>query len=257
MFTKQNLKALSETVASALKMIVLFFVPLSVIVFILRVPVIQLLASKKVEVGLVDATALALALYALGFIFYASEMVLMQTYFSLQNTWLPTLVGAAASFAQIGFLYVAFDVLEQRGSAAAGWMRARGVTPFIVVALAYPLSRAFKNLLLGAVLHFELKLFHLRDLASFLPKVAVVSGITGLAAWGAWRGVAGLEPSGLLKVLRLGVPSAAALVVFLSALFALRKVGWGVVEFDLIIRWLHETGWQKFRARLRRGGKTE
>ena len=251
MFTKQNLKALSETVAHAIKMIALFFVPLSVIVFVLRVPVIELLASKKVEAGLVDATALALALYALGFVFYATEMVLMQSFFSLQNTWLPTLVGAVASFGQIGMLYVAFDVLEGSDSAAKAWLGGVGVTPFVAVALAYPLSRAFKNIILGAALHHRLKLFRVRDGMSFVPQVALISAVTGVATRAAWLSVCGIGTTFLGKIVRLGVPSAVAAVAFLGALFALKRIGWPVAEFDIILKWLHETGWQKIKGKLK------
>ena len=251
MFTKQNVKELANVVSRAVKMIVLFFLPLTIVVVILRAPVIELLASKKVEAGLVDATALALALYALGFIFYASEMVLMQSFFSLQNTWLPTLIGAVASFGQIGLLYVAFDVLEGPDSAAKAWLGGVGVTPFVAVALAYPLSRAFKNIILGAALHRRLKLFHVRDCVSFAPQVAVVSAVTGVATWAAWLGVYGVGTTLPGKIVRLGVPSAAATVAFLGALFALKRIGWPVAEFDVILKWLHDTGWQKIKGKLK------
>ncbi|MFH1730516.1 MAG: lipid II flippase MurJ [Planctomycetota bacterium] len=255
MFTKQNLAGLSNVVGRALKMIVLFFLPLTIVVVILRLPVIELLASNKVTPELIGATALALALYSLSFIFYASEMVLMQSFFSLQNTWLPTLIGAVASFAQIGFLYVALNVLEGPDSAAKTWLSGAGLTPFVMVALAYPLSRAFKNIVLGAALHAHLKLFRLRDCVSFVPQVALLSAVTGLATWAVWLGVEGIGPTFIGKVVRLGVPSAASAAAFLGTLFALRKVGWPVAEFDIILEWLHETGWQKIKSRL--GGKQE
>ena len=251
MFTKQNLADLSNVVGRAIKMIVLFFLPLTIVVVILRLPVIELLASNKVKPELIGATALALALYSLSFIFYASEMVLMQTFFSVQNTWLPTLIGAAASFAQIGFLYVAFNVLEGPDSAAKAWLSGAGLTPFVMVALAYPLSRALKNVILGAALHVHLKLFRLRDCASFAPQVALLSAVTGLATWAVWLGVEGVGPTLIGKVVRLGVPSAAACAAFIGTLLALRKIGWPVAEFDIILEWLHETGWQKIKSKLR------
>jgi len=298
MFTKQNLKALSEVVSHAIKMIVLLFLPLTAVVVILRQPVIELLALKGVDPQLVDATALALALYSLGFIFYATEMVLMQTYFSLQNTWLPTLIGAVASFAQIGFLYVAFDVVRSQESAAGAWLRAHGLTPFIVVALAYPLSRGFKNLILCGILHLELRLFRARDALRFVAQAVLVSAATALVAW-EWLWVGALAkwrllqqlvamgrpfvklvklkiatpdgvveelvptgmPTGLAvaigRVVALGIPAVAVLIAFLGTLILLKKLRWPVAEFDIILKWLHETGWQKVKAKLKRGGKTQ
>ncbi|MFW6158381.1 MAG: murein biosynthesis integral membrane protein MurJ [Planctomycetota bacterium] len=257
MFTRKNLEGLAETVAHALKMIALFFLPLTVITVILRLPVIELLASREVvDADLVGPTALALALYSFSFIFYASEMVLMQTFFSLQNTWLPTLIGALASLGQVGFLYALFRIMEGGESAAKTWLLGTGATPFIIVALAYPISRAAKNLVLGGALHARIRLFHLHDLVVFLPKVAAVSGATGLATWAVWEAVRGLSPSGLLKVVRLGVPSLAALGVFIAALFALRRLGWSIAEFDIILRWLRDTGWQKIKARLPGGNRS-
>ncbi len=251
MFTKQNLRALAEVVGSALKMIVLFLLPLTVMVVILRVPIIELLGSRKVKPELVDATALALALYSLAFIFYASEMALMQTYFSLQNTWIPAVVGAVSSLAQVGFLYVAFDVIEGPPSAARSWLAAHNITQFIVVALAYPLSRALKNLILVWLLQMRLKLFRLRDAVVFVPQVALVAAATGLATWRAWLVVAELDGAGLVKLVRLAAPSAVGVAAFFGALFVLRWAGWPVREFELVLRWFRETGWQRMKAMLR------
>jgi peptidoglycan biosynthesis protein MviN/MurJ (putative lipid II flippase) len=291
MFTRQNLEALSETVAHALKMVALFFLPLTVLTVVLRRPVIELLASKEVTQDLIAATALALGLYALGFVFYACEMILMQTYFSLQNTWLPTLIGAVASFGQIGFLWLALRLLgpDAPDTAARAWLMRHGITLFLAVAAAYPLSRMFKNVILGGVLHFRLKLFHVRDTASYVPQIVLVSAAAGLMArvwrpWGAWakwslmRRLIALggpfevtttwevdkeiemaaqtgAPSELTVLLGravgLAIPSVAALAAFLLALLLLRRIGWPMVEFDMILRWLRETGWGKIKARLR------
>jgi len=61
--------------------------------------------------------------------------------------------------------------------------------------------------------------------------------------------------SAVVKVVRLGSPAVAALVGFFGSLFALRKLGWPVAEFDLILNWVREAGWQKIRTKLRGGGK--
>jgi len=258
MFTKQDLKGLGTVASRAVKMIVLFFLPLTVVVVILRLPVIQVLAlAKDVKPELVGATALALALYALGFVFYACEMVFMQSFFSLQNTWLPTLIGAVASFGQIVFLYVAFDVLEGPDSAAKAWLGGAGLTPFVMVALAFPLSRAFKNVILGGALHGRLRLFSGRDLASFVPQVGIVSVVTGAATWAAWSAVSGISPTLIGRIVRLGVPSLAAAAAFLGALFALKKTGWPIEEVDIIVAWLRDTGWQKIRGKLRGKGNDQ
>jgi peptidoglycan biosynthesis protein MviN/MurJ (putative lipid II flippase) len=209
MFTKQDLKGLSAVVSRAIKMIVLFFLPLTIITVILREPVIELLASRKGSDVVIDATALALALYALGFIFYAAEMVMMQTCFSLQNTWLPTLIGALASFGQVGFIYVAFRAVRDPNSEIGTWLAGWGMTPLIVVAVAYPLSRAAKNLVLGLILHVRLRLVHVRDLVRFVPQVALVTGYVGAAAR-VWRPVGELAQAVATRALiQWGGPFAA------------------------------------------------
>jgi peptidoglycan biosynthesis protein MviN/MurJ (putative lipid II flippase) len=253
LFTKQNLAALSETVARALKMIVLVVLPFTAVVVILRLPVMQLVSSKQVDAQLIDATSLALALYALGFVFYAVEAVLMQTFFSLQNTWVPALVGGIASLGQVWFLYLAFHKPEGgETSAAAAWLAGIGLTPFMIIGIAFPLSRAVKNVVLAGVLHAKVKLFHVRDVAAFVPQVLIVTGATALLTWAAWLAVGGVKIAGIVgKAVRLGVPCTAALAGFLGALFLLKWIGWPVAEFDIILRWLHETGWQKIKARVR------
>jgi peptidoglycan biosynthesis protein MviN/MurJ (putative lipid II flippase) len=250
MFTKQDLKGLSAVVGRAIKMIVLFFLPLTVITVVLAEPVIELLASKKGSDVVIDATALALALYALGFIFYAAEMVMMQTYFSLQNTWLPTLVGSLASFGQVGFIYLAFQAVRDPNSGVGRWMTGYGITPFIVVAVAFPLSRAAKNVALGGILHAKLRLVHLRDLYRFVPQVVLVTAAPGLAAW-ATRDTVTLKSEGLItKAIGLGVPSLAAMVAFFAVLFLLRLIRWPVEEFDFILHWVREQGIAKIKAKL-------
>ncbi len=252
MFTQKDMGGLAETVGHALKMIALFFLPLTVITVILRRPVIELLGGE-IDQRVLHATALALALYSLSFVFYASEMVLMQTFFSLQNTWVPTLIGACASLGQVGFLYFLFRAMGSAEAADGSAFLGVGA-PFVVVALAYPVSRLAKNLVLGTVLHAKLRLFHWRDVVVFLPKVAVVSALTGAATWAAWQGIQVLPSTRLLRFVRLGVPSLVAFATFVAALFGLRLMGWSIAEFDIILDWVRHTGWAKIRKRFGGGG---
>lgn len=247
MFTKQDLPALSGVVSKSIKMVALFFLPLTAVTVVLSGPIIDVMTSEKVARPVVTAASFALAIYALGFVFYTIEMVLMQTFFSLQNTWTPTIVGAAASFAQIGFLYVAFAVMEKNPQ---NWFASAGLTPFIVVVMAFPISRALKNIVLAAILHRRLGLFSGRDAYRFIPQVILLTAASGAVAWFSLKGLAGMS-----EIIRAAVPALAAALTFGALLVVFKKISWQVYEFELIADWLRETGLQKICSKMR--GKNE
>ena len=135
MAKEKDYKQFGAVVTGALKLLALFFVPITVGTILLRRPVVQFLYDwgKWTDVS-TDLTSLALGLYVIALTFYSAEAILMQSFFSMQNTWIPVAVGLAASSLQVLGLWAAISYFH--------------LNEFYCVALAFPLSRILKNVVL-------------------------------------------------------------------------------------------------------------
>lgn len=172
--SRRNLSMLGGLVTKALHMLALGFVPLTVMTVILADPVIRLVFDRGDWPAVHLAyTSRALQFLALGLVVYASEYVIMQGYFSLQRMWVPTLTGIMATFLHFALLALPIYVFRMD----------HPLQIFVVVALAYPVSRLFKNLVLLVVLRRHVPVLSGRKSLVFVGKLAIVSLAVGLATW--------------------------------------------------------------------------
>ena len=167
-------KMLGKIITKAIRMLALGFVPLTVMTIILAGPVSRLVLDRGTWAPVhLHYTALALALLAIGLIMYAWEYVVMQGYFSLQRMWAPALMGIIATGFQFAFLAIPIYVLGYDYP----------VQIFFLAALAYPVSRYFKNLILLLMLRQHLPLLPARETAIFALKLVVFTAAVGGATW--------------------------------------------------------------------------
>jgi len=148
-----------------IRMVVLFFVPLAALTVVLRRPIIQLLFDRGnwTEYHLSHAGD-ALGLYILSLPFFALENPIQQSFFAMQRMWTPTLVGFLGTGFHILFLFVGIE-----------WL---GFGYFAVVALVYVAARAFKNVILLAVMRYHVRILPWRESVVFLAKaLAVTMGV--------------------------------------------------------------------------------
>jgi len=183
---KRNKEELSELVNRAVRMIALFFIPLSVTMAILAQPLMQLVFDRgNWQPEHLHYGGIALAFYISGLFFYAVENVLMQTFFSMQQMWTPTIIGLVAAVFHVGFLFTCDYFMHLTDGSAESQLRL-----FYVVILSFPLSRAFKNLLLMAVLRMRVKILPLMPTAVFAAKVAALCILLGGGVFAAYRFIA-------------------------------------------------------------------
>ena len=165
---------LGDVVTKALRMLALWFVPLTVMTVMLADPVSRLVFDRGDWAAVhLHYTALALALLALGLVVYAWEYVITQAYFSVQRMWTPSLMGIAATVFHFALLAVPIYVLGYDYP----------VHIFFLVALVYPASRVFKNVLLLALLRRHLPVLPGRASLVFAAKLTALSVAVGLATW--------------------------------------------------------------------------
>ncbi len=237
---KRDIKGIGRVSGRALKIIMLFFVPLTAVTIILSLPIMQVLGDTGNwdEVKAYQA-GVALALLASAIIFMGAENVLMQTFFSMQRTALPSAVGVVFSLVPSFGLYL---VVERMGYNSP-------YQSLLAVCIAYSGARALKNIVLFAFLQKQIRMFSWREGLAFGGKLILISAAVAGVAWFAYRPMlahvpvtalgAGKLQFKLAKCLHLAVPSAAALAVFLAGCVLLR-----VEEFQIVVQWVKDKGWK-------------
>jgi len=240
---KKQTENLSKVVGRTVRLVALFFVPLTCVTIVMAGPVMRMLADRgDWSATDVRSAAIALGLLSTGMFFMSIENVLMQTFFSLQRVILPTVLGIVFSGLYSIGLYVTIDVLGYREPEQA----------FLIVCIAYPLPRILKNTALAFFLHRQVSLFTLRRGTVFVAQIATICAAVAASAWIVYRGVERLLPlpqvteRGIhvefefVKAVHLGAPSAVALVVFVAGCVLLR-----VEEFRIAVQWVRDKGWRK------------
>ena len=264
---QRDRKSFALIFSRAVRMIALFFVPLTIVLAICGRSVMRLCFDPgNWSPADADQAGIAIALYASALFFYAVENVLMQAFFSLQRVVAPTFIGMALSLAQVGALFLLIRGL--------GYDKPNQI--FYIVLIAFPVTRALKNFILMLILRIRLRDGAPRGGALFLLRLAILTLVVGGATWGAQRITARFVnpdryaaprvmldtrkpqdaaapqdktaldrpvrriPFEISKFILAAVPALAATAVFLIACFLLR-----IEEFRIILNWLRERGWKK------------
>lgn len=241
MAKEKDYKQLGSVVTRTLKFLALFFIPVTIATIVMRRPVVQFLYDwGKWSETSTYWTSLALGCYAISIVFYSSEVILMQSFFSMQNTWIPVSVGLVSSSLQIAGLYVAVTVFD--------------LNRFYCVALAYPLSRIIKNIALIGIMKKKMPILSAGETSLFLGKMAVICAGVGGAMYAVDLHVAPMlelqeGARGLLNPLiaaRLIIASLGGAAAFVSLCYILR-----LEEARLFVDWVREEGWGRIRNRMR------
>lgn len=195
-----------QTLANALRGVLLLALPASAGLMLLRVPIIGLLYGRNQfdEVS-IQMTAWALLWYATGLVAHAALEVLARTFYALRDTFTPVRVGIFAMLLNVGFSF-AFSRLFR----ALGWLPHGGL------ALANSLATALESAILFILMRRRLNGIHLPEvLRGGLRGVLATLGMC-LALWG-WLSLPGL---GRLAQVAGGVTLGAA--AYLLGLVALQ-----------------------------------
>jgi len=251
---RREMDTFADLMTKTLRLLALVFVPLTVMVVLLGGPIMRIVWDQ----GAWGATEvyyarLAMGLYAVGLFVYAVEPVVMQSFFSMQNVWWPIGLGLAATAFHVGFLLLLVEGFQMRSPDQL----------FIPVALSFPVSRIFKNVILIAVLKRRVReVFPARrTLVFFLKLLALTAGVgavTGLTAGPVASafplvspGAGGSRMTFLLdKTLHFAIPFSLGAGAGVAILFALQ-----FEEARDIVAWVRRKGWRELRAKLTRRGE--
>lgn len=173
---KDDRNALGAFLTRSSRMLLLVFLPMTVVIVVLSVP----LAQALFQTGKVSAADAAMAgqinaCYSLVIPFYALETILMQAYFSTRRMVAVTVIGIFFSALSMGISAVAIF----------GY-KLTGIEAVMAIALGWTFSRALKTLtLIGVLKATGLPLLPNLPLAGFLLRALPLAAACGVTAWGA------------------------------------------------------------------------
>ena len=166
---------------SSMRMLVFLFVPATVVLFILSEPTLRVVyQSGEFNEESLRLTAPALEFYALGMLAQALECVILQTFYSLKNTLVPTLIGLGTTALHIGLSWWLVSTLSADDP--------RGL------ALAYTLARYVKVIVAFGFLAVALKGLPLGPHGGFVAKVLLASAAMAVVMHLAYGGIIAWHP---------------------------------------------------------------
>ncbi len=159
-------RRVTEAFLGASRLMVFVFLPLTVACLMLGEEVITLLYKRgSFSEGSVTMTAAPFAVYALGLVFYALEIIANQVYYAHRDTKTPFYLGLVASTVQILIAYFAGLVLGLNN---------------VGIALGLTCGKAVKVVTQWVFLRSRLDGFELDKLAALLVKAGVASAAMGV-----------------------------------------------------------------------------
>ncbi len=119
-YADRNIKALRSTTNYGLRFIFFLTVPASALMFVLALPIVQLLLQSG-KYGADDAyrASEALKFYAIGIFAWSGQSILSRTFYSLKNTKVPTVVGTLATLMFLPMNRPLMHLMGYRGLALA------------------------------------------------------------------------------------------------------------------------------------------
>jgi murein biosynthesis integral membrane protein MurJ len=212
--SKDNKEKLGEILTISGRMLLVIFVPMSLVVIIYGPELVKLLVMGKFSQEDAHLAGISMACYSLVLPAYGLEMLLMQAFFARKKMYLITFVGIACS---------AFSILiSYLGVIKFG---ASGATALIIIASGYVLCRTLKTIILIAVLKQAVPMFKWRESCSFFIRLTIVGVTAAAAVWLAFRlfdaGI-GVPVKKNMLILKLVFGGGMAVFVFLAGTLLLK-----------------------------------
>lgn len=168
---KKDLKKLADLLSGACRMLLLLFVPLSLILVFLAPGASAVIAGGTVSAQEARWAATSMACYTLVLPAYALEPILMQGFFAQKKTTAVVVVGILCSTLSMLISFVAIRLGSLGGEQA-----------LMAIALGYTFSRILKTGLLSIFLRRSLPVLPLRSTVIFLVKLLPLSLLAALLA---------------------------------------------------------------------------
>lgn len=164
---QKNWEGLKETLSSGLRLAALVTIPSAVGLAVLRYPIVRIIYERgSFDEAATTATASAVLCYSAGIVATAFNSLFICTFYGMQKTTIPVLIGAVKTVANIILDYILVLSLAHAGLALANTIASFISTFILFIALSRRLG------------HFSSFRFFLT-----LGKVILASAVMGLAAF--------------------------------------------------------------------------
>jgi len=202
-----------ERLTGALRGVLFLAIPATVGLVVLGEPVITVLFEHGAWTReSTQATAWALAFFAVGVVGFAALEILSRAFYALSDTRTPVGVGVVAMVANIALSLVFIRFIGDPNDLSRG--------PFAGLALANAVTTLVEALALWWLLRRRIGSMGDRALAGITLRLLAAAGIMGLVVW-LLLGV--LEPSGPLLVVAGGTAAGAVVFFGLATLFGIEE----------------------------------
>lgn len=162
-------------VTQTIRMLVWFFVPLSIVLAAAALPsCLVAYGGKKIGAAEGAHIAMVVQLFCLQLPFLAMEMMMMQVFFSSRRMIAPTAAGIVLSIASAGTMCL---IIFGGGIKDAGHV-------LFIVALCLVLARILKSFVLIVLLKSSVPVLPLAETAAYAVRLVIAGGCAAAAAWG-------------------------------------------------------------------------
>jgi putative peptidoglycan lipid II flippase len=166
---QRDFTRLRSTSSGGIRALLFLTIPSSVLMFVLAVPIVQLLLQHgKFHAPDTQLAAGALAFYCIGIFAWSAQSILSRSFYALQDTRTPVIIGTAVTLVFIPMNLLFMNVLH---------LGIRGL------ALATSVAATLHMLVMLLVLRKRLSGFETGKLLTSIGKTVVASGMAGLACW--------------------------------------------------------------------------
>lgn len=233
-FATQKMADFRETVNYGLRTIAFVAIPSTVILIVLRVPIIQLLFQHgHFSAEATSEVADPLIFYALGILAWSAHPLMARAFYSMHNTWVPVITGTSMTLIFVPLNYVLMKAMMHTSFGGHSGL-----------ALATTVAAVGDMVLLLYLLRRKAGGINLKRILVSIGKISIASGAMGIVVWLTLLWVEGLALPGIpFKVvagLRFLLPSAAGAVVFIISVHLLKleesKTVWDMVKRKFLRR---------------------
>jgi putative peptidoglycan lipid II flippase len=199
---RQDIAGVRSSVADGVRMIFFILLPAAAFLLLLAEPIVRLVFQYgEFDSESTALTSESLLFFALGLVFNGASLLLVRSFFSLQEPWIPTIVAGGGVLLNALLDFLLYEPLGIGGIPLATSLVS--FATFLVLALL--LARRLGGLHGGRVL-------------DGIVRSTVVAALTGVMAWSTWYLIDSALGQGFVaQVIALGGAAVAALATFVAA----------------------------------------
>lgn len=172
-FAMQKMDDFRETVNYGLRTIAFVAIPSTVVLVILRVPIIELLFQHgQFSAKATNDVANPLIFYALGIFAWSAHPLMARAFYSMHNTWVPVITGTSMTLIFVPLNYALMKALMPTSFGGHSGL-----------ALATSVAAMGDMILLLFLLRRKAGGINLKRILISIGKISIASGVMGLVMW--------------------------------------------------------------------------